>query len=239
MPDYQPIKQAKVSTLIVEQIKSHILHGNLSPGDPLPSERELMKLFSVSRASLREALNLLHAMGFVIISQRKRTRVKSLVPERFVEPIHALLKEDRETLLEVIEVRRCMDTWNAYYAAERATDAEIDRLGQNIDSMMPKGKNKKQSLIEKDGAFHLAISEMTHNKIQSHLMFSINDVIQTSVGLSYEDIQAMEILEEHRNIYLAIKKKDPKLARMEMNRHFDKVQARIYSFFEKKEAVES
>ncbi|WP_300675168.1 FadR/GntR family transcriptional regulator [Desulfoluna sp.] len=229
-PDYQPIKQPKVSTLIVEQIKSHILQGNLSPGDPLPSERELMKLFNVSRASLREALNILHGMGFVIISQRKRTRVKSLVPDSFVEPIHALLKEDRETLFDVIEVRKCMESWNAYYAAERASDAEIERLKHIIDSMMSQGP-KKQRLIDNDARFHVSISDMTHNKIQSHLMFSIYGVIQNSVIISYEDSQTQEILEEHLNIYQAIKKRDPKLARLEMKHHLDRVQARIHLFF--------
>ncbi len=233
MPVYQPIKQAKVSTLIVDQIKDHIVHGNLSPGDPLPSERELMKSFNVSRSSLREALKILDAMGFVTIEQRKRTRVKSLVPESFIDPIHTLLKEDMTTVLEVIEVRKCMETWNAQHAAERANDSDIKRLKENIQSMKLKIK-KKQSLIEDDAAFHLLISEMTHNTIQTHLMTSIYGIIQNSVGICYEENDASSILDEHQRIYLAIKQRDANLARNEMERHLDSVQARIHKFFEKK-----
>jgi len=71
MTNFQPIKQVKVSSLIVDQIKAHIIKGDLNPGDPLPSERELMKFFGVSRSSLREALKILDTIGFVEISQRK------------------------------------------------------------------------------------------------------------------------------------------------------------------------
>jgi len=232
-PDYQPIKQVKVSTLIVDQIKSHIIRGKLNPGDPLPSERELMKLFNVSRSSLREALKTLDAIGFVEISQRKRTRVKSIVPTGFIEPIRHLLKEDMDTILEVHDVRRCLESWNSYYAAERATKEDIELLSRNLESM-EEGITKKQSLIDDDAAFHLAISSAALNKIQTHLMFSIYALIQSTVGICYETNESRDILEEHRAVYQAIKDKNPDLARQKMHMHLDKVLSRIYYFFEKK-----
>ena len=232
-PDYQPIKQVKISTLIVDQIKAHIIKGNLNPGDPLPSERELMSLFNVSRSSLREALKILDTIGFVEISQRKRTRVKSIVPNDFIEPIRHLLKEDMDTVLEVHDVRRCLESWNAYYAAERATKEDIELLRKNLESM-EEGIPKKQSLIDDDAAFHLAISSASHNKIQTHLMFSIYALIQSTVGICYETNESWDILEEHRVIYQAIKDKNPMLAREKMHIHLDKVLARIHYFFEKK-----
>ena len=233
MTNFQPIKQVKVSSLIVDQIKAHIIKGDLNPGDPLPSERELMKFFGVSRSSLREALKILDTIGFVEISQRKRTRVKSLVPGSFIEPIRRLLKEDINTVLEVHDVRMCLESWNAYYAAQRSTKDDIKRLGLNIESM-EKVITKKKSLIEDDAAFHLAISGATHNKIQTHLMFSIYALIQSTVGICYETSESIEILEEHKEIYWAIKDKNPALAREKMNIHLDNVLSRIHKFFEKK-----
>lgn len=232
-PDYQPIKQVKISTLIVDQIKSHIVDGKLNPGDLLPSERELMRSLNVSRSSLREALKILDATGFVEISQRKRTRVKSLVPGSFIDPIRRLLNEDIDTVLEVHDVRRCLESWNVFYAAERSTKEDIEQLRQNIESMEKK-INKKLSLIEDDAAFHLVISGATHNKIQTHLMFSIYALIQNSVGICYETNESLDILEEHREIYHAIKEKNPELARLKMNIHLDNVLTRIYRFFKEK-----
>ena len=64
------------------KIKSLIKEGDLKPGDALPPERELVKVFNVSRASLREALNSLTGMGFLEMSQKQRTVVKSLASGR-------------------------------------------------------------------------------------------------------------------------------------------------------------
>jgi len=237
-PGFKPIKQVKVSTLIVDQIKAHILKGDLNPGDSLPSEREMMKFFNVSRSSLREALKILDAIGFVEITQRKRTRVKSLVPGSFIEPIRRLLKDDIDTVLEVHDVRRCLESWNSYYAAERATEEDIKILKQNVESMENE-INKKKSLIDDDAAFHLAISAAAHNKIQTHLMFSIYALIQNTVGICYETNESLDILEEHQDIYHAIKNKDPKLARQKMDVHLNNVLYRIHKFFEKKSSLTS
>ena len=62
---FKPIKQEKLSAKIVNQIKTLIVDGELKPGDPLPPEREFMKLLNVSRPSIREALKSLVGMGFL------------------------------------------------------------------------------------------------------------------------------------------------------------------------------
>ena len=122
---FYAIEQKKVSAQIVDQVKSLISSGKLKPGDALPPERELMKVFNVSRPTLREALNTLSTMGFVQMAQRQRTRVKSLVPSNITEPLHRLLKEDIKTSLELIEARTMIETGNARLAARRATERDL------------------------------------------------------------------------------------------------------------------
>ena len=131
-PKFQPIKQEKISTKIAEQIKSLINKGELKPGDALPPERELVKSFNVSRASLREALNTLAGMGFLEMSQKHRTIVKSLTSGRITDPLHQLLKEDIQTVFELIEVRKAIESWSAYHAASRATADDIARLEKSV-----------------------------------------------------------------------------------------------------------
>ena len=134
-PKFQPIKQKKISTKIAEQIKSLINNGELKPGDALPPERELVKVFSVSRASLREALNTLAGMGFLEMSQKHRTIVKSLASGRITDPLHHLLKEDMKTVFELIEVRKAIESWSAYLAARRATADEVAILEKNSNNL--------------------------------------------------------------------------------------------------------
>jgi GntR family transcriptional repressor for pyruvate dehydrogenase complex len=58
---YSPIRKAKASDLIVEEIWAAILNGELKPGEKLPPERELVEQFAVSKVTLREALQSLEA----------------------------------------------------------------------------------------------------------------------------------------------------------------------------------
>ena len=225
-PKFQAIKQEKVSTKIVEQIKSLIVNGDLRPGDILPPERELMKSLSVSRPSLREALNSLAAMGFLEITQRHRTVIKSLASGRMLEPLHHLLKEDIETAYELIESRKAIETWSAYYAAERATDSDITRIEECLTSMKTK-MDQDITVVKEDADFHLAISEATHNKIQTHLMSSIYDILKESLGKYYKSIKSRDIYNQHYNVLKAIKKRDCDLARKRMLEHLDYVESRI------------
>ena len=225
-PAFKPIKQEKISTKIVEQIKALIAGGELRPGDALPPERELMALLNVSRPSLREGLNTLATMGFIEITQRHRTIVRSLAAGRITEPIDHLLKEDFHTVFELIEARKAMETWNAQHAAKRATSDDIARLEKSLAVMQAKIDNNL-SVVEEDANFHLAISEATHNRIQMHLMFSIYDKLKESLGKYLERIDMDDVHAQHLKIVRAIKKKDPALAETRMREHLDYVQSRV------------
>ena len=228
-PKFKPIKQEKISTKIVAQIKSLIREGDLKPGDALPPERELVKVFNVSRASLREALNSLAGMGFLEMSQKHRTIVKSLASGKLTEPLHLLIKDDIQTVFELIEVRKAIETWNAYHAAKRAKDDDIARLEQSLESMQTKIE-QRISVVEDDADFHLAMAEATHNKIQTHLMFSIYDLLKESLGGYYESIRMQDIYEQHCKVVAAVKKRDPDLASRRMREHLDYVESRVREF---------
>lgn len=215
---FQTIKQKKISSQIVDQIRDAITSGQLRPGDSLPPERELMKVFNVGRPTLREALNSLSTMGFLEMAQRQRTKVKSLVPHDIIEPLRLMLQEDATVATDLVESRAIVETANAELAAERATEEDIIRLEEIIEDM--RGKlDKKAALLVSDADFHLAIANATHNKIQSHLMYSIYDLLKEKIGICYHEIEAEMIFQQHVQIVEAIKQKDCVKARETMNEH--------------------
>ena len=229
---FRAIEQKKVSSQIVDQVKTLIASGKLKPGDTLPPERELMKVFNVSRPTLREALNMLSIMGFIQVSQRQRTKVKSLVPSNITEPLRHLLKEDIQTSLELIDARAIIETANAALAAERADEEDIARLEECIEKMRIKLR-ENDSLDNEDANFHLSIAEATHNKIQMHLMFSIYDLLKETVGLCYYDDEAQNIFKQHSKIVEAIKDKDPQSAKDSMDEHLSYIKSLVKRFFDK------
>jgi len=122
---FKSVKPVRVSDEIVKQVKSLISEGKLKPGDKLSPERELIKEFGVSRPSLREALNSLVAMGFLEL-KGKRTYVKSVASESMQDPLSLLIKTDTQKIFDLIEVRKALEAWGAFLAAQRATEEDIE-----------------------------------------------------------------------------------------------------------------
>ena len=234
---FRAIEQKKVSSQIVDQVKTLIASGKLKPGDTLPPERELMKVFNVSRPTLREALNMLSIMGFIQVSQRQRTRVKSLVPSNITEPLRHLLKEDIKTSLELIDARAIIETANAALAAERADEEDLSRLDNCIEKMRIK-LQEDDTVNTEDANFHLTIAEATHNKIQTHLMFSIYDLLKETVGLCYYNDEADNIFKQHCRIVEAIKNKDPQQARDRMEEHLSYIKSLVSRLLDSGKEVE-
>ena len=125
---FKPIKPKKISSQIADQIRSSILAGEFPPGAKLPPERELAELFGVSRPSVREALNMLSSSGLVTSHQGGGTVVLSLVESGGGNPLSELIRSQQERALDVIEVRKGLESWTAYYAALRALPEDIRRL---------------------------------------------------------------------------------------------------------------
>src|SRR2546429_8919581 len=62
---YQPLERRKVYEQVAEQLLGQIRSRRLTPGDPLPPERELTESFGVGRSSIREALRMLESQGVI------------------------------------------------------------------------------------------------------------------------------------------------------------------------------
>src|SRR5512138_144046 len=220
---FQPIKPKKVSSQIADQIRESILAGDFSPGDKLPPERELAEMFGVSRPSVREALNILASSGLVMSYQGGGTVVQSLVETAAGSPLSELIKGEQERALDVIEVRKCMEAWTSYYAAQRALPEDLRKLEkiviemeQNLDGMKP-----SQDL---DANFHILIAQATHNIVWLHLMQSIFDAMKEfqrgvwrAVYLTEEDHR--QLFAHHKAVYEAIRDREPERARDAMLTH--------------------
>ena len=62
---FRPVQPVRAYERIVEQVEDALASGELRPGQRLPSERELVGQFEVSRSTVREALRVLESNGVV------------------------------------------------------------------------------------------------------------------------------------------------------------------------------
>jgi len=231
---FESIKRAKVSDEVAKQIKALISEGKLKPGDRLPPERELIKQFGISRPSLREALKSLGTMGFLEVKQAKRTYVKSVTSERMQGPLSLLIQTDTQKIYDLIEVRKAMEAWGAYYAAQRASEEDIERL-EKILKEMKQAIEKDQPWEKEDADFHLAVAQATHNIIQIHLMSTIYDLLKESVAKIFTNhVKRKKLYQQHCRIFYAIKKHSPEKARESTLEHLGYVDSEVKTFTDKK-----
>jgi GntR family transcriptional repressor for pyruvate dehydrogenase complex len=224
---FNSVKRTKISEDIAGQIKRLIVDGKLKPGDRLPPERELIKQLGVSRPSLREALNSLVTMGFLEVRQAKRTFVKSITSKLIEDPLSLLIKADTQKIFDLIEVRKAIETWAAYHAAQKASEEDVEQLAIIINEMK-KAFEEGRTWEKEDADFHLAIAKATHNTIHMHIMSGIYDLLKESMAKIFIDRKKVrKLMNHHLQIFHAIKSRSPDKARQKTLDHLNYVESEV------------
>lgn len=237
---FKPIRPKKLSEEIVDQIKELISSGELKPGQRIPSERELASFLGVSRPSVREAIMVLEAMGFLESRQGGGTYVRSLADVTMADPLANMVnRRDPRMLYALTEVRIGLETWSAYLAAKRAEDHEIERLRELYDKMVALAAKGTWD-AEIDFQFHLTITEATHNTLQVHVLDTIQTLFETQPTImeALSEFYSKEgyielLLNHHREILEAIAAHQPELARDKMMEHLTLVEEKLALFAQK------
>ena len=129
---------ASVREQFVRTIESQILSGERKIGDRLPSARELCKLLDVSLTTVNTGLGELAAKGFVEIVPRQGVFVADYLQRgtpdaRLAEVAHHGGRLGAAEVRNFCEARMAIDPDIAEWVIQRATDAQLDELGELLD----------------------------------------------------------------------------------------------------------
>lgn len=230
----KPIRTKKIYEQIVDQIGVLVADGMLKPGDRLPSERELVERFQVSRASIREAISALELMGLIEVRAGEGTYIRQVNIDAVIAPLAWMLFIEKDTDIELYEVRKILEVEAAGIAAVRANEDEIRDLYEALE-LMRIDLNIDRLGEDADHHFHYAIARATHNKILIRLMNTISDTmrktLKTSRSKLYENKCTPERLyQEHLSIYNAIKDHNMKAAEQLMLDHLVGVETQLAKY---------
>ena len=230
----KPIKTRKIYEQIIDQIGQLVAGGQLKPGDRLPSERELVERFQVSRASIREAISALEMMGLIEVRSGEGTYIRQVNLDSVVAPLAWMIFIEKDTESELYEARKILEVQAAGLAAERAEDDELLEMFKALE-VMREDLEMQQLGEEADFEFHFAIAKATHNKILFRLMNTIADTMKKTLKISrsklYEDIHTpMKLYNDHRLLYEAIKDHDVERAKKLMLDHLVGVENQLGKF---------
>ncbi len=222
-------KAPHIPNMVVNQIVKLITEGVLKPGDKLPSELEMTRRFGISRISLREAMKLLEAKGFIESHGRKGKYIRSVLEDSLSSTIENMISVDHEKIWELLYVRRLIDSEAAALAAAKATKEQIEGLLTFVSEVESLGV---ENIVEKrEGGrlyakFYNDLADATNNTIFSHLMKSISSMLRGALPYSRTKLQSVSgssraIYEQHVAILEAIKEHQPEKAREAMRAHID------------------
>ena len=179
---FQVIEGGNIPQSIVKQVKVLIREGHLAYGDQLLGERQLMRELNVSRSSLREALQVLEATGFVRIVPGKGTFVQppTTPSELLVETIMWPWSDPgEEALAELFEVRRLLEVEAAGLATERAMSEALEQIRSRLDHFVSVVESREiRGMAHSDVEFHRAIFLATGNKLLLTLIDSIESPLR-------------------------------------------------------------
>ena len=148
---------------LVEIILAQIQSGKLKPGDCLPSQRELARMFQVGLGTVREALKILHALGSVEVMRGKGSYVthQALNLQKDAPSIEDAL--EAVSLAELMKARQVVECGAARMAAEVA-DAESLQQLRRIVTQLSAADLHSRAYYETDFRFHMTVAEAADNQ---------------------------------------------------------------------------
>lgn len=192
---------------LFNQLRDDILQGKIGPGEKL-TEQRICKEYKVSRTPVREAFQKLELDGLI-----------QIIPNRGAFVI-GLSRQDIE---DMYELRKAYEAIAVRWAIERMTNREFEELEEAYDIMeFYTQKGEAEKMLQINMHFHDLIYSATKNRMLQHVLSSYQIYTKnTKVSSEYIRAYLEEVLEEHRQIFLAFKAKDKEAAALAAVRHME------------------
>ena len=168
---------------IADEIRAAIVAGDLSEGDSLGHEPDLVQRFGVSRPSLREALRILEAEGLITVVRGVFGGVIVHEPdERLTARTAALVLQARNVpVADVHAARSIIEPAAARLVAELTTrvsaSRELRRLIQDQEDVF----HEPERFGRANARFHERLVALTGNQTLSLVAAMLNEVITRAV----------------------------------------------------------
>lgn len=152
-----PAPKGTVTQRAIERIKAMIGEGLLEPGQRLPTERDLGVQLGISRSSVREAVRALTVMGVLEARHGSGIYVTQLQAGDLLETFGVVADLSRgPRLLELLEVRRVLESTAAALAAARITPERLEAVEGHLAAM--NATDDPDEILAHDLAFHREIA---------------------------------------------------------------------------------
>lgn len=222
---------------IIDWLTQEIESGHLSPGEKLPSEKQLGEQFSVSRSVVREAIAQLKSEGIVFSQQGSGVFVNERGARHSIR-LQLIDLEDNQGLAHIIELLSTLEAGAARYAAIRHTPDDLKKIKKALIGM-EYAILSDQLGDKEDYDFHQAIVDSTKNPhfkmLNDYLEQHVRKLIRqarTNTVYNYTNL-VRDVQQEHKAIFEAIESRDPDAAAQAAEKHLRNAAKRLSMYIEK------
>lgn len=195
--------------LVADKIKQWVVERDLTKGDKLPNEAEMIALFAVSKGTVREALRILEAQGLIVT--RTGPGGGSFVHQVSAERAQSLLGNyfyfQKLSLGDIYQMRKALEPELSASLAGRLSEeqlADLQALATRFDQPAKSSEEEKEQHIT-SLAFHARLAEFADNQLLGFVIgFMARMLTDITVNRQLYDVPNAELWQKGRQHQLEL-----------------------------------
>jgi GntR family transcriptional regulator, transcriptional repressor for pyruvate dehydrogenase complex len=230
-------RRETLTSQLVKALTEKIAQGELTAGDRLPTEQELIETFGVSRTVVREAISSLRATGLVSTQQGVGAFVREAPAPPFTTTAANL--EILHEVVQVLELRIGVEVEAAALAAQRRETHHLQLMRESV-TRMSEAIETEADTVEPDLLFHRTIADATANPHFAQLFSYLGALLIPRTRLDTyrftpEDRASYlhRVNREHQVVFQAIERRDVDAACSAMRMHLSNSRDHLRKGFER------
>jgi DNA-binding FadR family transcriptional regulator len=221
------VREPVLQRVIQDQIKKYITDKRLNPGDLLPPEGQLAENLGVSRGSVREAIKSLESLGIVESRRGDGVRVREFNFDSVFDFLSYGLVFQPSRAAEILQIREWLEESALASSTEVIDEADLDQ----IDALLMVWKKKAvagESTSDEDRGFH----RLLYRSLGNASLLSLIDIFWVVYNAlasrnPLHDEDPLATVQAHRDLFDAVRSRDPDVARQRLKQHFRNVEVRF------------
>jgi DNA-binding FadR family transcriptional regulator len=220
----------KRADVIAEEIKRWIFIDKKLPGDRLPQEHELAKLFDASRWTIREALKSLEVQGLISVSSGASggARIADVSLQNAVQLLSNYFYFKPLSIEHIYSLRKVMEPILAGEVVDHLTPEHLQALADNValTGCRPVTEQERREHREAELDFHNILAGACPNVVLGFLCRFMNDLLKDWVVFNRTYVElgeqfTRENLNCHRALLQAFQRRDRNAAVRLMTEHME------------------
>lgn len=198
----------KVYFQVIAYIRSLVQNGEISIGEKLPSERQLMATLGLSRNSIREAYRSLENLGILESRHGRGNFLVNNTSQSLGSMFSLLLALQACSFEEISQLRATIEIGAFLLAAKQAPDESMLELSCALHEMEQADIGERTRLDKK---FHDSLIKISGNRLLALFNETLSQLFESNIGETLthiSDAEWKELLGRHAAIYNSLCERD-------------------------------